>query len=137
MSKPSRKLAFISAVLMLTGSLWAQAQGNSGSRGPDGGLPAAVGKGSLTIAGEGYWHRQTLEDGEYPTLSGYDSSGQALPDGVYRYEFRSFPDTSASPRQQDLMRGKGRGLTADTFKGRSGEKLSGRFEIRGGEIIFQ
>jgi hypothetical protein len=122
---------------ILANSLLVQAQGN-GNGPPNGQLPAVVGKGTLTIAGQGYWDRQSLEDGDLPSLSPFNSAtGQVLPDGVYRYEFRTFPENASSPRQQDLMRGKGKGLTADTFKGKSGEKLSGRFEISGGEIVFK
>jgi hypothetical protein len=102
-------------------------------------FPVVQGKGVLTVVGEGYGHRDILEDGEQPSLSAYGSSGDPLPDGFYRYEFRSFPEgTDSSPRQQSYQQpeGKAVGYGKRKSKGEGVSTVSGRFEIQGGELIF-
>ena len=101
-------------------------------------FPVVNGKGSLTIAGRGYWHRDIYLDGEHPSLSVYDNSGQLLPDGVYRYEFRSFPEgADSSPRQQELLRTEGRGASQGKGKSQVANKLSGSFEVQGGQLVLR
>ena len=101
-------------------------------------LPVVVGTGSLTVAGQGYWYRKVYEGGESPSLSAFDNNGAQLPDGVYRYEFRSIPEgAGASPRQQNLTRAEGRGLSRGEGKGKGVNTVSGRFEVQGGEIIYR
>ena len=97
-------------------------------------LPVVQGQGSLTVSGDGYWHRDTYGSGEQPVLSAYTSDGQQLPDGEYRYELRMVPgNTGSAARQQDVLRGK---------SGESGfnkqqpvPTISGQFEIQGGQVI--
>ena len=101
-------------------------QRNVHSRQPSTGvLPAVDGAGSLTISGGGYWHKETYDDGEQPSVGAYDNAGNILPDGFYRYEFRSSPQLSESKP------GLGKGRT------QAGELVRGQFEISGGAIIFR
>ena len=108
-------------------------QRNVHSRQPSTGvLPAVDGVGSLTISGGGYWHKETYEDGEQPSVDAYDEVGNILPDGLYRYEFRSSPQLSES--EASAQGNSAFGLA----KGRAqaGELVRGQFEISGGAIIF-
>ena len=99
--------------------------------------PVMAGKGSLTIAGEGYWHRNVFQDGEHPSLSAYDNAGELLPDGSYQYEFRSFPEgASSSPRQRDLMRNQGKAMSQGRGKSPVTNTVSGSFEVQGGQLIL-
>lgn len=101
-------------------------QTNVHSRRPSTGvLPAVEGVGSLTISGGGYWHKKTYDGGEQPSVGAYDNAGNILPDGFYRYEFRSSPQLSESKP----------GL--GTGRAQSGELVRGQFEISGGAIIFR
>ena len=59
-----RKASLITGITVMCSGPLALAQGNSEGRGL-GELPSVVGKGSLTIAGKGYWHRQSLEDSAF------------------------------------------------------------------------
>lgn len=123
--------------IMLCGSLIQLAQATGPERGQPGELPVVVGTGSLTVAGQGYWYRKVYDGGESPSLSAYDNNGALLPDGVYRYEFRSFPDeASESPRQQNLVRVEGKGITRSQGKAKGANVVSGRFEVLGGELIY-
>ena len=116
-------------------SAYAQGAGRDQSTGE---LPVVAGKGSLTVAGEGYWHRDIYQDGEQPSLSAYDNTGQLLPDGEYRYEFRSFPDgAGSSPQQQDLMRNQGIGISQGKGKAQPPSTRAGSFEVHGGQLILQ
>ena len=102
-------------------------------------LPDVRGKGVLKVVGEGYGYRYVLEDGEQPSLSAYDALGAPLPDGSYRYEFKSFPDRSHSSRRQQSFQqpqGKAAGYTKRKTKGEGVTTVSGRFQIQGGEIVF-
>ncbi len=61
-----------------------------------------------------------------------------LPDGVYRYEFRSFPDgAGASNRQQNLTRAEGEGISRRRGNAKGVNTVSGLFEIQDGEIIYR
>ena len=102
-------------------------------------LPVVRGKGVLKVVGEGYGHRKVLEDGEQPSLSAYDASGAPLPDGEYRYEFKSFPSGSnASPRQRSFKEPEGEavGYSRRKIKGEGVTTVSGRFQIQSGQLIF-
>jgi hypothetical protein len=115
---------------------FAWAAGNG--QGQSGHLPVVVGKGSLTVAGQGYWYRETYESGASPSISAYDNAGNVLPDGMYRYEFRSFPTSAdASPRQQNLDRTEGKGISHGRGKAKGVNTVSGRFEVKGGEVLFR
>ena len=77
---------------LLAQSVLSDPQMNSKSRQLSTGiLPAVEGVGSLTISGGEYWHKETYEDGEQASVGAYDDAGNILPDGFYRYEFRSSP----------------------------------------------
>ena len=116
-------------------SAYAQGAGRDQSTGE---LPLVAGKGSLTVAGDGYWHRDMYQDGEHPSLSAYDNTGQLLPDGVYRYEFRSFPEgAGSSPMQQELLRAEGRGISEGRGKSRPPNTQYGSFEVQGGQLILR
>jgi hypothetical protein len=98
-------------------------------------LPVVQGQGSLTVSGDGYWHRQTYQAGEQPVLSPYSSDGQLLPDGQYRYELRMVPENSKSvARQQDVLRGKS--STAGFNRQPPVSTVDGQFEIQGGQVVF-
>ena len=130
--------SIIAALFLVCSGAFALAQGDVVGRSPGADFNTVQGKGVLTIAGEGYWHRQTYEEGELPVLSSYDSSGQVLPDGIYRYEFWIFTSgEGSSPRQRDLAQSKGAGVSASSSKKKRLEKQSGGFEIKGGEWIFR
>jgi hypothetical protein len=76
------------------------------------------------------------EDGEQPTLSAYDSFGQLLPDGEYRYQFRSIPVGGASTtRQRDVLKGKG--TSGSKGKPPVVNILSGKFEVQGGQLVYR
>lgn len=99
-------------------------------------LPIVDGKAVLTISGEGYRYRQIYESGEQPALSAFNSSGDVLPDGEYRYQLRSIPMNSVvTNTQQDLLRGKS--TRHATGKTSSASVKSGNFEIENGLIIHQ
>jgi hypothetical protein len=125
----------ISGVLIsvcLTQFAWAAGNG----QGQTGQLPVVVGKGSLTVAGEGYWNRKDYESGDSPSL--YDFVNDGLTNGVYRYEFRSFPDgAGASARQQNLTRAEGEGISRRRGNAKGVNTVSGLFEVQGGEIIYR
>jgi hypothetical protein len=98
-------------------------------------FPVVQGQGSLTVSGDGYWHRGTYQSGEQPVLSAYASDGQLLPDGEYRYEFRTVSASAkSSSRQQDVFRG--RSENSAVTRRKSVPTVSGRFEIQGGQVIF-
>ena len=102
-------------------------------------LPVVRGKGVLKVVGEGYGRRDVLEDGEQPSLSAYDASGAPLPDGDYRYEFKSFSGGSnSSPKQQSYPQPKGKvvGYNKRKIKGEGVTTVSGSFQIQGGQLIF-
>lgn len=96
-------------------------------------LPVVEGAGSLTVSGGEYWHKEIYEDGEQPSIVAYDDSGQMLPDGHYRYEFKSSPNTPAS----DAVSPGNSAFGLSKAKGQRGEIARGQFEISGGEIIFR
>lgn len=101
----------------------------------DAGLPVVQGQGSLTVSGDGYWHRDTYQSGEQPELSAYTSNGQQLPDGEYRFELRMIPaNTSSAARQQDVLRGK----SGDSGfnKQQPVPTVSGQFQIQGGQVVI-
>jgi hypothetical protein len=94
-------------------------------------LPVVHGVGSLTISGDAYWHEDTYADGEQPSLSPYDEAGQLLPDGRYRFEFRSTPQAS------ELKSGSAGVPGLDLSSGEQhGQTVRGQFEMRGGQMIF-
>ena len=132
-----RKASLVAAITILCSGPLALAQGNSDGRGP-GDLPGVVGKGSLTIAGDGYWHRQELDNGDFPSISAFGGNGESLPDGVYRYEFRTFPGNAnaASKRQGSFDRAEGKGLERAAKKSDVVKTLSGQFLIQDGQVIF-
>ena len=107
------------------------AQGSGEPSGFDGQFPAVSGKGVLTITGGDYWYRQMYEDGEVPYLSAYE-----LPDGIYRYQFRSIPaNGKSSLRQKSVLMGEEQGSP----RGRSGAAtvISGTLEIIGGQASYR
>jgi hypothetical protein len=116
--------------LFLLGSMIQPVSAQAGA-----GFPVVDGKTVLTVSGEGYRHRQIYENGEQPTLSGYDSSGQ-LQDGEYRYQLRSIPaDSVATNTQQQLLSGKA--TTSKTGKTSSSSIQSGKFDVQGGAVIYR
>ena len=126
--------------IVLCGSLAQFAQAAGAGAGQSGELPVVVGTGSLTVAGQGYWHREVYEGGESPSLSAYDNNGAVLPDGVYRYEFRSVPDSAgASHRQKSLTKAEGNSEGASLRRGNAKgvNTVSGLFEIQDGQIIYR
>ncbi len=92
----------------------------------DGVFPIVEGTGTLTVAGKDVWVRTTYQDGERPYLSPYDDSGQVLPDGQYRFEYKSLQQSSANA---------GTSLAIKTST--QGETVQGQFRISGAEIIFE
>lgn len=101
-----------------------------------GSFPVVSGKGVLTVSGEGYLHRELYDDGEVPSLSARDSSGQLLPDGMYRFQFISSSQGGrSSARQRDVLRGD----TPAPANGGSvpATQLSGTFEVQGGQLLYQ
>ena len=131
-----RKASLVAAIAILCSGPLALAQGNSDGRGP-GELPGVVGKGSLTIAGDGYWHRQELDNGDFPSISAYGGNGEPLPDGVYRYEFRTFPGNANAPKRQGSFdRAQGKGLEQAGSKSDVVKTLSGQFLVEGGQVVF-
>jgi len=120
----------IISVLLLLGSVIQLAPAQAA-----GGFPIVDGKAVLTVSGEGHRHRQIYESGEQPALSGYDSSGQQLPDGEYRYQLRSIPANSvATNTQQDLL--SGNSTSGNTGKTSPSSVQSGDFEIQNGLVIY-
>ena len=119
---------------LLSTAVLADTQANLQVRQPSTGvLPVVVGVGSLTVSGGGYWHKTIYEEGEQPSLDAYDNAGQLLPDGSYRYEFRSSPQSSES---EALASGNSAfGLAKG--KKHAGELVQGQFEISEGSIIFR
>lgn len=100
-----------------------------------GALPVADEKVVLTVSGGGRHYREVYESGEQPALSGYDSSGQQLPDGEYRYQLRSIPADSVSTNtQQGFLSGKS--ISKNTGKTSSSTVQSGRFDVEGGSVIY-
>lgn len=95
---------------------------------PTGVFPVVNGAGSLTVSGAGYWHKEIFADGEQPSLTAYDSSGKSFPDGQYRYEFRS------SPQSDNLSPGYSSAPTPGSNKP---QVVRGRFEVSGGTIILR
>jgi hypothetical protein len=117
--------------LVLLGSVIQSVSAQAGA-----GFPVVDGKAVLTVSGEGYRHRQIYENGEQPALSGYDSSGQQLLDGEYRYQLRSIPaDSVATNTQQQLLSGKA--TTSKTGKTSSSSIQSGKFDVQGGAVIYR
>jgi hypothetical protein len=117
--------------LVLLGSVIQPVSAQAGA-----GFPVVDGKAVLTVSGEGYRHRQIYENGEQPALSGYDSSGQQLLDGEYRYQLRSIPaDSVATNTQQQLLSGKA--TTSKTGKTSSSSIQSGKFDVQGGAVIYR
>jgi hypothetical protein len=117
--------------LFLLGSMIQPVSAQAGA-----GFPVVDGKAVLTVSGEGYRHRQIYENGEQPALSGYDSSGQQLLDGEYRYELRSIPaDSVATNTQQQLLSGKV--SSSKTGKSSSSTIQSGKFDVQGGSVIYR
>ena len=106
-------------------------------------FPVVSGKGALTITGGGYWVRETYEDGDQPyLLDPVDSSGQPLPDGLYRYQFRSISaGGNTSLRQKSLLKGEdagqGQGRRAYPGTSQAATTLSGAFEVVGGAVIYR
>jgi hypothetical protein len=100
------------------------------------GFPVVSGKAALTVSGDGYLHREIYGDGEVPTISVRDNSGQLLPDGVYRFQFTSSPAAgSGSARQRAVMTGED--LSPGVGGAGRGSNLSGTFEIQGGQVVYQ
>ena len=131
-----RKASLVTGMALLCSGPLALAQGNSAVRGP-GELPGVVGKGSLTIAGEGYWHRQELDSGDFPSISAFGGNGEPLPDGVYRYEFRMFPGNAKAPKAQGSFdRAQGKGLERAGSKSDMVKTLSGQFLVQDGQVVF-
>jgi hypothetical protein len=99
-------------------------------------LPVVSGTTILTISGGGnYWSRQNFGGGETAVISAVSDSGESLPDGQYRYEYRELMvETPLTP--QAVAKG------ADPERSRrpqGGSRViaSGRFEVVGGTIIYQ
>ena len=99
-------------------------------------LPAVTSSASLTVSGEGYWHREVYQYGDQPSITPYDSSGNLLADGQYRYEYKIFSGGgSSSPRQQDLLGEGGAESYSGRTKPKATETLSGSFQVQGGQIV--
>ena len=106
---------------------------------PGGGLPGVVeSQASLTISGNGYWHREMYRSGDAPVISPYDGSGQPLPDGKYRYEFREMAQSSNRGRRQlELLGSDDGGAGANSAaKAQGAEVISGGFRVEGGSLTF-
>jgi hypothetical protein len=114
---------------LLSMSVLADSQNTMLERKPSTGvLPTVVGAGSLTVSGGDYWHKDIYENGEQPQLSTYDTSGQVLPDGFYRYEFRSSPQEAATGESA---------FSLSNSKQQQGETVRGQFEVVGGQVVFK
>ena len=101
-----------------------------------GNFPVVSGKGALTVSGKGYHHRELYDDGEVPTLTARDSSGQLLPDGIYRFQFTSSPKGGpSSARQRDLLTGNASISTGEAPPAPT--QLSGVFEVQGGRLTYK
>ena len=101
-------------------------------------LPIATSQATLTIAGNGYWHREVLNNGDQPDIAAIVSEGQPLEDGVYRYEYRMVSGTvSSSPRQQDMLRGQGKISSPGSGKSRGKNTYAGTFEVQSGQVLFR
>ena len=101
-----------------------------------GNFPVVSGKGALTVSGKGYHHRELYDDGEVPTLTARDSSGQLLPDGRYRFQFTSSPKGGpSSARQRDVFKGKASIPTGEASPAPT--QLSGVFEVEGGRLTYK
>jgi len=123
-------IGFICLGLMATLG-YSQSQGNASG----GDLPIVRGQGTLTVSGDGYWHRQALQSGEQPVLSSHSGDGQLLPDGQYRYELRMVPESAmSSARQRDVLRGNAADTAADIQQ--PVPTIDGQFEIQGGQVVF-
>ena len=97
----------------------------------DGQFPMVSGKGVLTITGGDYWHRQMYEDGEVPYLSAYE-----LPDGIYRYQFRSIPaNGKSSSRQKSVLMGNDQ--VSPGKRSRAATVVSGTIEISDGQATYR
>ena len=113
-------------------------QGNDATSGAEftGDFPVVSGKGALTVSGKGYHHREIYEDGEVPTLSACDNTGDCLPDGIYRFQFTSAPEgDNRGYRQRDVLRKETSESDGNGFNGAS--RLSGTFEVQGGHLIYR
>ena len=122
-------------VLMCLGLLAAPTHSDSMADVSGGDLPVVQGQGSLTVSGDGYWHRQSYQSGEQPVLSAYSGNGELLPDGEYRYELRMVPESAKSTaRQQDVLRG--RSPDSGFNKQPSVPTYSGQFSVEGGQVVL-
>ncbi len=95
-------------------------------------LPVVEGRGSLTVAGDDYYHRERYEEGASPALSVVDSEGRVLPDGLYRYEFVALPEAS-----QTGSSAQGQSYFGQLQRKDKPQIQRGQFEVKAGEMIFR
>ena len=126
------------AGILLTASVAQFAYSQEGGKVSADDLPVATGQATLTIAGNGYWHREVLSSGDQPVITAVGSEGQILEDGIYRYEYRMVSGTvSSSPRQQDMLRGHGKVSSPGSRKSRGRNTYAGTFEVQAGQVVFR
>ncbi len=119
-----------------TQSLANQGNGADSGDGFTGDFPVVSGKGVLIVSGNGYQHSEIYEDGEVPTLTALDDAGDLLPDGIYRFQLTTRPEgANRGSRQRDVLsketpESNGNGLN-------SASRLSGTFEVMGGQLIYR
>ena len=96
-------------------------------------FPVVQGQGALTVAGKGYWHKEHLEDGDSPVLSAYAEDGSVLPNGHYRFEYRSVASSEVfAPGRSPLSGVKAKGRARP-----NSDIVSGNFVVEGGAITFK
>lgn len=127
MKKVMKLFCCAAAAGFLSGSVLAADQLTFPDRQPFNGVfPVVDGAGTVTIAGEGIWYRTNYESGDRPYLSPYADDGKILPDGQYRFEYRSSTRSSENT-------GASLANTSDS----RGESLRGQFRVSGAQIIFE
>lgn len=100
----------------------------------NGSLPIVVGKGYLTVASNnGYWSRVNYEQGDQPSLSAFDDGGIPLPDGVYRYEYRSASHESNETGVAERISMFDQLVSAR--RPGTAKKVSGTFRVTNGMIV--
>ena len=99
-------------------------------------FPLVVGRGYLIVAGSnGYWSRVNYQQGDQPSLSAFGDGGTPLPDGVYRYEYRSasIESTETGVAAETSMNDR----LASARRPGTAQKVGGTFRVSGGMIIFE
>ncbi len=139
--RPSRSLV-CSALLVIASSAYSGGSpiksldtAHANQHATVGSFPTVVEKAYLTVAGNnGYWSRVNYKRGDQPSLPAFDSSGTPLPDGVYRYEYRSAIQASSETGLAS------KNAMFDNFVSAGNpvkvQKLSGTFRVSNGLIVL-